>query len=228
MMQYQSVIYYRNRLPQSGQLAYDSLMQQWMKMGQQIHLADRSAPMKEMAQFILLDYPMIFYVDYYRMEYTISSAGICMGGRYLYSREEAQRLFKMCEDWGRSVTNRIPDWWDKQRKAQWLQEYLADLVEYDKSSRNAYNLVGVVQDQRAVCEGISKAYKDLCDLAGLTCIVAIGTLEGQPHAWNKLWLDGRQGFVDVTAALNRRHGTRQLFLTPGDLQRNYQWDKKLF
>lgn len=165
MMQYQSVIYYRNRLPQRGQLAYDSLMQQWMKMEQQIHLADRSAPMKEMAQFILLDYPMIFYVDYYHMEYTISNAGICLTGRYLYSREEAQRLFKMCEDWGRTVTGRIPSWWDQQRKAQWIQEYLADLVEYDKSSRNAHNLVGVVKDQRAVCEGIAKAYKYLCDLA---------------------------------------------------------------
>ena len=149
MMQYQSVIYYRGRLSQSGQLAYDSLMQQWMKMGQQIRLADRNAPMKEMAQFILLDYPMIFYV-----EYTVSSAGICMGGRYLYSREEAQRLFKMCEDWGRSVINRIPGWWDKQRKAQWIQEYLADLVEYDKSSRNAYNLVGVVRSVRGHFEGV--------------------------------------------------------------------------
>ena len=48
-----------------------------------------------------------------------------------------------------------------------------------------------------VCEGYSKAFQYLCDLAGLDCISVSGTTNG-PHMWNVVTLNGKKYLVDVT------------------------------
>ncbi len=53
-----------------------------------------------------------------------------------------------------------------------------------------------------VCEGYSKAFKYLCDLAGIDCITVSGTMTGGTgegaHMWNIVRLNGVNYLVDVT------------------------------
>ncbi len=53
-----------------------------------------------------------------------------------------------------------------------------------------------------VCEGYAKAFKYLCDVAGITCYTVTGTMDGGtgagPHMWNIVTIDGRNYLVDVT------------------------------
>lgn len=53
-----------------------------------------------------------------------------------------------------------------------------------------------------VCEGYAKALQYLCELGGIDCICASGTMvsgnESGPHMWNVVTLDGKNYLVDVT------------------------------
>ena len=50
-------------------------------------------------------------------------------------------------------------------------------------------------------EGMALAYSLLCQQSGITCLLAQGTLNGQPHCWNLITMeDGVSWQVDVTRA----------------------------
>ena len=62
----------------------------------------------------------------------------------------------------------------------------------------------------AVCDGIAKAYKLLCDEAGILCAVVTGS-NGGLDAWNVARVAGHWAHVDVTddLALPRSCGAKQ-------------------
>ncbi len=45
--------------------------------------------------------------------------------------------------------------------------------------------------------GYALAYELLCEAAGIPCETVTGTVNGKPHAWNALTLDGVTGYTDV-------------------------------
>ncbi|MDR0425778.1 MAG: hypothetical protein LBH24_01250 [Clostridiales bacterium] len=76
-----------------------------------------------------------------------------------------------------------------------------EAVRYD-----AFYIEGVFNEQgvsSAVCDGISKAYSLLCNMAGLSCLRINGRVRQQNgklegHAWNKVRVDGSWYIVDCT------------------------------
>jgi hypothetical protein len=70
---------------------------------------------------------------------------------------------------------------------------------------NAHSIVGAFLDRKAVCEGIAKAFKLLCNEFGIKCIVVIGKAdkngvfsENKYHAWNLVKIGEESYHVDVT------------------------------
>ncbi len=55
---------------------------------------------------------------------------------------------------------------------------------------------GALIKGRATDEGFALAYKKLCDIAGIECIVVDGRYENNAHKWNIIRLDGRYYHVD--------------------------------
>ncbi len=45
--------------------------------------------------------------------------------------------------------------------------------------------------------GYALAYQLLCDAAGIACETVTGTVDGVPHSWNALCIDGVWGYTDV-------------------------------
>ncbi|MBQ4065396.1 MAG: hypothetical protein IJD10_04790 [Clostridia bacterium] len=84
-----------------------------------------------------------------------------------------------------------------------FQRYLCALVTYDLNGTYAHNAFGSLIDYRAVCEGYAEAFKMLCDVNGIPCIIVSGTAhngtaEGA-HMWNYVKMeDGNWYAVDVT------------------------------
>ncbi len=83
---------------------------------------------------------------------------------------------------------------------------LYDLLYTDPDNLKSYNgfyLEGVLFDQLAVCEGISKAFTALCNIEGIPCVSVSGYQTSNPngagHAWNKVYIDGNWYIVDVTS-----------------------------
>ena len=96
-----------------------------------------------------------------------------------------------------------------------LEKYLHDSVvksvayDYDavkkKGCYNAHSIVGVFLEKRAVCEGIAKAFKLLCNQFDIKCIVVLGQADKKRvfdqdsyHAWNLVKIGNESYYVDVT------------------------------
>ena len=58
--------------------------------------------------------------------------------------------------------------------------------------------VGVLLNGKGVCSSYAAAFKALADASGLRSVVVTGTGDGEPHAWNKVFMDGKWQLVDPT------------------------------
>ena len=68
---------------------------------------------------------------------------------------------------------------------------------------SSHTIYSALIDRNAVCDGYAYAFKYLCDLAGLKCIIVIGTfdkaLDSDPgHAWNLVWFEDSWKLVDIS------------------------------
>lgn len=97
-----------------------------------------------------------------------------------------------------------------------LEKYLHDTVvksvayDYDAlkatNCYNAHSIVGAFLENKAVCEGIAKAFKLLCNEFGMKCIVVLGKAnkdgdfsgDDNYHAWNLVKVGKESYHVDVT------------------------------
>lgn len=97
------------------------------------------------------------------------------------------------------------------QKALAIFEYLVMNVEYDNailtlpSEENwvyydAFYLEGVFDKNKAVCDGISKAYSLMCNMEGIPCL----QVTGNSHAWCKVKIENNWTIVDPT------HGNTQI------------------
>ncbi len=92
-------------------------------------------------------------------------------------------------------------------KAEYIFNYLVTHIEYDQEAvkiaeknpadwpkYDAFYLEGVFLYNKAVCDGIAKAYSLLCNIEGIPCVEVVGP----GHAWNRVKVDNRWYVVDAT------------------------------
>ncbi len=87
-------------------------------------------------------------------------------------------------------------------------EYSADNGKDIESVFYPHTVLGVFARKRAVCDGISKAFKLVLEKSGIDCIVVRGTKREQGadkegHAWNIVWIDDKPCHVDLTWAIEQ-------------------------
>ncbi|MFA6867521.1 MAG: transglutaminase domain-containing protein, partial [Clostridia bacterium] len=63
---------------------------------------------------------------------------------------------------------------------------------------DAYYLEGVFNNERAVCDGISKAFSVLANIEGISAVRVAGTSLQGGHAWNKVLIDELWYVIDAT------------------------------
>ena len=86
-----------------------------------------------------------------------------------------------------------------------IHDYLVDNISYDEKydSMGTYSIYGALVDKKCVCEGYTRAFKYLADMAGIECVLVQGTAtntEGktEKHAWNAVYLNGFWYLIDTT------------------------------
>lgn len=83
----------------------------------------------------------------------------------------------------------------------YFHDYITRMCHYVESN-NAHKACGVFLDKAAVCEGYSKAFKILCNRAGIPCDIVVGdtynSVNSGGHSWNLVTLDDKYYHVDVT------------------------------
>jgi Transglutaminase-like superfamily len=95
-----------------------------------------------------------------------------------------------------------------------LYDYLNDNTKYDDEALKAgeasgfkdvdvaftdsFTTYGIMVEKVGVCQSYAMTYKMLLDLSGVESIVVTGTLDGVPHAWNKVKIDNEWLHTDNT------------------------------
>lgn len=55
-----------------------------------------------------------------------------------------------------------------------------------------------LKEKRGVCEDYTRLFHSMCNVAGIPCVDVIGATNGEGHAWNEVYIDGKWQYVDCT------------------------------
>lgn len=150
------------------------------------------------------DHPEIFYVKSIRIQSGIMASGYRIIPQYRFSKLEINYLKEKIDN---SVEHIVERCAGKSiiEKERMIHDYLVDISEYkDLEAPYSHEMPGVFLYGIGVCEGISKAFKYLCDKAGIQSGTVIGNVKGEDtaHAWNQICIEGNWYNIDVTFDMN--------------------------
>ena len=161
---------------------------------------------------VLYDNPLFYYINQTVIRMAGEPGYYVLLPEYLYSNREITLLNqdirnmvnKVCVNARRVAKNDF-------RLEKYLHDSVVKSVAYDYDSLkksdcyNAHSIVGAFLDRKAVCEGIAKAFKLLCNECEIKCIVVLGKADPKGafgddtyHAWNLVKIGGESYFVDPT------------------------------
>lgn len=197
--------YYRTRLSSSQKPIYETIL-----VGLQSHSARIKVPAKPMNEIsqiftcVLLDNPLIFHTANPAFNY-ISAHG---------RKSEVQPNYKFTKQITKRYLDEIGSYMrgfdtfkskSDIEKVQGVHDYCLDYFMYDNGfGEHAHTILGLVLNQSAVCEGISKFVKLALDYLSVKSLIVTGKAKNpnsgkqENHAWNIVKVDGKTYHLDVT------------------------------
>lgn len=201
----------------------------------------------DIVQAVYNDIPSFYYFDAIDIQGVETASGYFLKPKYLYSDEAiAQydaRLMKGIESFKRACIHAGMSDYEKELI---IHDYLVRNVSYDNEvvaikdgdiclADESYNILGALLKKRAVCWGISCAFKLLCDACGLKSIVVVGSTENEKdpnHAWNIVKINNVPYHVDVTWDIKKKGDISFCYdyfnLNDHLMSLDHRWDRKLY
>ncbi len=138
-----------------------------------------------------LAYP---HVSKYWTEY---NGGFDVVVKYRMTADEISSMNMAAEKAAQEIVAQLTPDMDNYEKLKFFHDYLILNCETDKTYAFADTVYGALVEKKALCEGYSKAFAYLCNLAGIENAIVTGETY-VPHMWNMVKLDGNWYHVDVT------------------------------
>lgn len=182
------------------------------------------------------DHIELFYVDFQRINCAIAPIGMIYYIHYIVRPDIRAIMNQKMEIWISDAMREMQLTGNENEAAIYRKahNYLIRNIEYDydvlqnpDAYPESFTIQGIFERKRAVCEGISKAFKLLCDRAGAGNVYVVeGTSSREgfgnsiPHAWNIVGFGTAYSHVDVTWDLGSskvcRHNRYDYFMIPDD------------
>lgn len=146
-------------------------------------------------------------------KYASDGTTLTLTVNYRYSKFEFQTLQQQAADTLNIARSIVAEYIDKGMsdydKELFIHDYIINYAKYDYANYRAgkipdvsFTAYGCLVLGKAVCQGYSEAFKLMCDLSGLECIVASGESQAsgrwEGHSWNIVKVDGKYYHVDPT------------------------------
>ena len=169
------------------------------------------------------DHPELFYVNFQTQRFTHDFRGFTLQIGYLYPDAIVKLIRQKIDAQANEIIKAAEPYRNKPAYVQYrfLHNQLLQKVKYDfsaltspQSNIEAYTIAGALNMHLAVCEGIAKAFKYLCDKLGLFCVLVTGKsffaqVGAQVnHAWNIVELEDGYAHIDVTWDINASSQSR--------------------
>lgn len=160
------------------------------------------------------DHTEFFYVDFQQINCAIAPAGMIYYIHYTIRLSVRDMMNRNMESWITTAINQMQLTGDETEAEIYkkVHNYIIRNIEYDYDALKnpdmypeAFTVRGIFERKKAVCEGISKAFKLLCDRVGakdVYVVEGISSREGFgnsiPHAWNIVKFGNKYSHIDVT------------------------------
>ncbi len=218
-------------------IAEQSVINAWERFNPSAIISDLEIPEKEFASlrnYITNRNPKYFYVEIAdRFSCIINDNGesIIYQLNFIYSFEEEELQTRVTEFENKcaEIINSAPQGVTTEETLLYFHDYIANENVYDlrvfegidtsddKFIRSAY---GCLINNKSVCEGISKAFKVLCDKAGIECHIVYS--ESMRHEWNMVKVGNNYYHIDVTQdAPVYNLGAHGFHQSPGDTNHRF-------
>lgn len=167
----------------------------------------------KIAMAVNYDHPELFYVDFRHLNFL----GTPLGVIYQINYTVRTAIRSVIKDQVEKKVSEIIDAAKKgnlkgdYEKCRWIHNYLVRNTKYNYEAirrpddyPDSFTAKGAIIDGFAVCEGVSKAFKLLCDRLGVDALIAYGTSTQEsfgvdiPHAWNIVKFNNDYTHIDVT------------------------------
>lgn len=192
--------------------------------------------LKKIIVALKYDHAELFYVDFQWINCALAPVGMIYHIHYTVRPAVRDMMNRNMENWIASAINQMQllgneTEADIYRK---VHNYLIRSIEYDYEALQnpdmypeSFTVRGIFERRKAVCEGIAKAFRLLCDRAGAKDVYVVeGTSSREgfgnsiPHAWNIVKSGDKYSNVDVTWDLSSsrtcRYNRYDYFMIPDD------------
>lgn len=184
---------------------------------------------------VAYDHPELFYVDLKKIRYVNTPLGIAYYIDYSIKSVLRNDAINNMENKINAALKelKIKESDSDMDKCRKIHNYLINHVHYcyealsnPEAYPEVFNIRGVFEESKAVCEGISKAFKILADRLGIECLIVNGmsAMEGFsekiPHAWNVVKIGNLYSHIDVTWNLGASESSKKIrydyFMVPDE------------
>ncbi len=162
------------------------------------------------------DHPELYYWDFQLLKTKTRGSETAIKLDYFINREEANKNAPRIEQGIISILDKCNSQYDSEYdRFKSIYDCMARNIDYKNETGNLaasivhdHTILGVFEKKRAVCDGISKAFKMVLERAGIDCIVVSGArkengAQKDGHAWNVVWIDDIPCHVDLTWAIEQ-------------------------
>jgi len=172
-----------------------------------------------------LDNPELFYVNFKKVLINIRLPFIIFIFNFYINKSEAKVINNKVDE----IFTRICVANEFEFELN-LYRYIIENFSYnDEDKETNYSLIGIIKDGKAVCQGFSQFFMMLCQKKNIPCMIATGMVNGEPHAWNIVKIDGKTYNVDVTAGIS--HKENKIYFSflniPDSLMDEYEKETKI-
>ena len=196
--------YYYNQLNKEQKKVYYAMKEGLLKMQDSFPVLKLSnKELSDIYFMIRMDCPEIFYSVKFSYRYYPDSTMVEFVPEYLFTkdkiREHRQAMLSRVKKLARQAEKL-----DEKGRELFIHDFIVNNVKYDKLKKEySHEIIGALGNGVAVCEGIAKAVKLLCDELGIWCIVALSEANPEKgikyrHAWNVVRINGTYYHLDAT------------------------------
>ena len=187
----------RNSLTESEQEVYDQILKDLGTFQEWAPLTVGSDVYGRLLDLIRLEQLSYIQVSARKLEYHTDVQSYGVAFTYRYTADDVSSMNIAVEHAAKEIFSNITSDMDDYEKLKYFHDYLVLNCETSADDEFADTVYGALVRGKAHCEGYSKAFSYLCNLAGIENVLVTGETY-VPHMWNMVKLGGNWYHVDVT------------------------------
>ena len=197
--------YYFEQLNKEQKKAYHAMMNGLLELSPAFAVPRLSArELSDIYFLIRLDHPEIFWSTSYHYRFYPDSEAVEFMPDYLFPKKQIREHQKAMTARISRLVRGAADCKSDLDKEIYIHDFICRDIRYDKLKKAySHEIIGSLGQGVAVCEGMAKAVKALCDAMGIWCVIALSGNNPEKgiryrHTWNVIRIDGKLFHLDAT------------------------------